>query len=87
MKYISDGILNKLNFTWMLINIIENNPPIKAPKIPIIPPCNIKTLLRLVISIPCDNKIVIGPFFSIIIMAIAAKRLIKPTIRQQERKN
>ena len=68
MKYISDGILNMLNFNWMLINIIEITPPIKAPKIPIIPPCSIKTLLRLVIFIPCDNKIVIGPFFSIIII-------------------
>ena len=34
MKYISDGILIRLNFNWMLINIIEITPPIKAPKIP-----------------------------------------------------
>ena len=41
-------IFNKLNFTWTLINIKEITPPIKAPKIPIIPPCNIKIFLILV---------------------------------------
>ena len=63
----------------MLIIKTEKIPPINTPKVPIIPPCNINTLLRLLSFIPCDNKIVMGPFFSIIIIAIAAKRLIKPT--------